>query len=135
MSRSPVAAFEDLLGIVSDGEIGRVAGLDPKQVYAYRRWHRIPGATNHNAAGAELRRDLLELLVVPHTVSEAHEELGGIIGTLKQMVLRLARRGHLRRVGRRPRLPGTPGQPERVWQVSSACVGDVDPDAWHTVRP
>ena len=130
MSRSPVAAFADLLGIMSDGEIGRVAGIDPKQVYSYRRWHRIPGCMNHNAAGAELRRDLLELLVEPHTVSEAHEQLGGNEGTLKQMILRMARRGEVKRVGRRRRRRHTPGQPERVWQVSSACVGDVDPDAW-----
>lgn len=130
MSRSPVAAFEDLLGVVSDGEIGRVAGLDPERVYAYRRWREIPGDNRHIIAGAELRRDLLELLVEPHTVSEAHEQLGGNEGTLKQMILRMARRGEVKRVGRRRRRRHTPGQPERVWQVSSACVGDVDPDAW-----
>jgi len=97
----------------------------------FRRRKEIPSTLNqHNTSGAELRRDLLALLVTPHTVSEAHSELGGNIGTLKAMVTRMAARGELRRVGRRARLPGVPGQPERVWLVSSACVGDVDPNAW-----
>jgi len=128
---SPVATLAHLLGVVSDGELARRLSVKPKRVYAYRRRKGIPSTLNqHNASGAELRRDLLALLVTPHTVSEAHTELGGNIGTLKAMVTRMAARGELTRVGRRARLPGVSGQPERVWQVSSACVGDVDPNAW-----
>jgi hypothetical protein len=127
---NPIATLAHLLGRVNDAEIARRLDVKPERVCAYRRWHKIPGANRHNVSGVELRRDLLELLVTPHTVSEAHTELGGNIGTLKAMITRMASRGELTRVGRRARLPGVPGQPERVWLVSSACVGDVDPNAW-----